>query len=105
LSEKIEKHRITADNLYNFDEKGFLIGLGRTLKRIMTLAALKSGWVMKSKQDGSREFISILACVSVIGKAIPPLFLYCGESGDLLDTWVDNVNKNAGAHFSSTPNK
>jgi hypothetical protein len=104
LSEKIEKHRITADNLYNFDEKGFLMGLGRTLKRIMTLAALKSGRVTKSKQDGSREFISILACVSAIGKAIPPLLLYRGESGDLLDTWVDDVDRNAGAHFSSTPN-
>jgi hypothetical protein len=104
LSEKIEKHRITAENLYNFDEKGFLMGLGQTLKRIMTLAALKSGRVTKSKQDGSREFISILACVSAIGKAIPPLLLYRGESGDLLDTWVDDVDRNAGAHFSSTPN-
>jgi hypothetical protein len=86
LSEKIEKHRITADNLYNFDEKGFLIGLGQTLKRIMTLAALKSGQVTKSKQDGSREFISILAYVLAIGKVIPSLLLYCGESEDLLDT-------------------
>jgi hypothetical protein len=86
LSEKIEKHRIIADNLYNFDKKGFLIGLRQTLKRIMTLAALKSGRVTKSKQDSSREFISILAYVLAIGKAIPPLFLYRGESGDLLDT-------------------
>jgi hypothetical protein len=86
LSEKIKKHCITADNLYNFDKKGFLIGLGRTLKRIITLAALKSGQVTKSKQDSSRKFISILAYVSAIGKAIPPLFLYRGESEDLLDT-------------------
>jgi hypothetical protein len=104
LSEKIEKHRITADNLYNFDKKGFLISLGQTLKQIITLTALKSGRVTKSKQDGNHEFISILAYVLAIGKAIPPLFLYRGESGDLLDTWVDNVNRNAGAHFSSTPN-
>jgi hypothetical protein len=86
LSEKIEKHCITANNLYNFDEKGFLIGLGQTLKRIITLAALKSGWVTKLKQDNSREFISILACVLAIGKAIPPLLLYRGELGDLLNT-------------------
>jgi hypothetical protein len=86
LSEKIKKHCITADNLYNFDEKGFLMGLGQTLKQIMTLTALKSGRVTKSKQDGSHEFISILVYVSAIGKAIPPLLLYCGELGDLLDT-------------------
>jgi hypothetical protein len=66
LSEKIEKHCIIANNLYNFDKKEFLIGLGRTLKRIMTLTAFKSGWVIK--------FISILAYVLAIEKAIPPLF-------------------------------
>ena len=105
MSEKIEKHYIIANNLYNFDKKEFLIGLEQTLKQIITLAALKSGRVTKSKQDGSRKFISILACVSAIGKAIPPLLLYRGESGDLLDTWVDNVNRNAGAHFSFILNK
>jgi hypothetical protein len=86
LSEKIKKHRITADNLYNFNEKGFLISLRQTLKRIITLTALKSGQVTKSKQDSNREFINILACVSAIRKAILPLFLYRGESEDLLNT-------------------
>jgi hypothetical protein len=86
LSEKIEKHCIITDNLYNFDKKRFLISLGQTLKRIITLIALKSGRVTKSKQDGSREFISILAYVLAIEKAILPFLLYCGESEDLLDT-------------------
>jgi hypothetical protein len=45
----IEKYRITAENIYNFDEKGFLMGFGRSLKRIMTRAALESGRVSKSK--------------------------------------------------------
>jgi len=31
----IENYRIMAENIYNFDEKGFLIGFGRSLKRIM----------------------------------------------------------------------
>jgi hypothetical protein len=64
----IEKYRITAENIYNFDEKGFLMGFSRTMKRIMTQEALKSGRIKKSKQDGSREFISILACISAIGR-------------------------------------
>jgi hypothetical protein len=62
----IEKWGITADNIYNFDKKGFLMGFGRTLKRIMTIEALKAGRITKSKQDGSREFISILATISAI---------------------------------------
>ena len=82
----IEKYRITAENIYNFDEKGFLMGFGRTMKRIMTQEALKLGRIKKSKQDGSREFISILACISAIGKWIPPLLIYKGELGDLMST-------------------
>ena len=55
----IEKYRITAENIYNFDEKGFIMGFGRQLKRIMAREALDSGRITKNKQDGNREFISV----------------------------------------------
>ncbi|PMD46398.1 DDE-domain-containing protein [Hyaloscypha variabilis F] len=100
----IEKYRITAENIYNFDEKGFLIGFGRSLKRIITREALQSGRITKSKQDGSREFISCLACISAIGQWIPLLLVYKGESKDLLDTWVDGVETNSMAHFTTSHN-
>jgi hypothetical protein len=70
----------------------------------MTRAALESGRITKSKQDGSREFISILACISVIGKWIPPLLIYKGESGDLISTWVDKVTTELKAHFTVSYN-
>jgi hypothetical protein len=38
-----------AENIYNFNKKGFLISFRRSLKRIMTLEALKSGRVTKLK--------------------------------------------------------
>jgi hypothetical protein len=82
----IKKYKITAENIYNFDEKGFLMGFGRSLKRIMLRATLESGHITKLKQDGSREFISVLACINVIGKWIPPLLVYKGELGDLIST-------------------
>jgi len=100
----IEKYRITAENIYNFDKKGFLMGLGRIVKRIMTKDALKSGRVTKSKQDGSREFLSCLACISAIGKWIPPLLVYKGDSGDLISTWVDEVTTDSQAHFTVSSN-
>jgi hypothetical protein len=49
----IEKWRITAENIYNFDEKGFLMGYGRSLKRIMTRATLESGRITKSKRPAT----------------------------------------------------
>jgi hypothetical protein len=82
----IEKYRITADNIYNFDEKGFLMGFGRTMKRIITREALTLGRIKKAKQDGSYKFISILACISAIGRWIPPLLIYKGELSDLMST-------------------
>lgn len=100
----IEKYRITAENIYNFDEKGFIMGFARSLKRIMTREALESGRITKAKQDRSREFISILACISVIGKWIPPLLIYKGESGNLMSLWVDDVTTNSKAHFTTSSN-
>jgi hypothetical protein len=96
----VEKYRITADNIYNFDEKGFLMGFGRTMKRIVSRDALKSGRITKAKQDGNREFISILACISAIGKWILPLLIYKGDSGDLRSTWVDEMMVDSKAHFT-----
>jgi hypothetical protein len=46
LIETVEKYNITAENLYNWDEKGFLLGLAQTLKRIITLNAYKKGLIM-----------------------------------------------------------
>jgi hypothetical protein len=52
----------------------------------MAWEAYKSGRVRQATHDGNREFISLLACVSTIGKAIPATLLYKGESHDLQDT-------------------
>ena len=57
-----------AENIYNFNKKEFLIEYGQSLKRIITRATLESGQISKLKQDRSREFISILAYISIIGK-------------------------------------
>lgn len=80
------------------------MGFGRALKRIMARGAWESGRIRKFKQDGSREFISSLACISAIGKWIPPLLIYQGESGDLMSTWVDEVTTDSQAHFTTSSN-
>ena len=104
LAQVIEKYNITADNIWNFDEKGFLIGWGRAIKRIMSLEAYKSGRVTKRKGDGNREFITCLAYVLAIGKWISPVLVYKGLSNNLRNTWVKDVHKDAGVHFASTAN-
>ena len=105
LAQVIEKYNITADNIQNFDKKGVLISQGQSIKRIITLEAYKSGRVIKRKTDGNREFITCLACVSAIGKQIPPVLVYKGLSNDLRDIWVKDVYKDSGVYFASTINR
>jgi hypothetical protein len=75
------------------------------LKRIMTRAILKSRRITKAKQDGSREFLLVLAYISAIRKWIPPLLIYKGELGDLISTWVNDVIIDSKAHFTISSNK
>jgi hypothetical protein len=76
-------YRITPENLYNIDEKGFLQGYAHSVKRIMTRKEYTSGQVQSNKYNRSREFISLLAAICADGTAVPPALIYKGSSGDL----------------------
>ncbi|PMD26311.1 hypothetical protein NA56DRAFT_733159 [Hyaloscypha hepaticicola] len=93
LIKAINDYNIIAGNIYNWDEKGFLIGLAHTLKRIMTKKLYNSGRIISAAQDGSREFISLLASICADGTALPPALIYKGASGDLQDTWLEDLNE------------
>jgi hypothetical protein len=79
LQTAIEKYNITAENLYNWDEKGFIIGQASAIKRIMSLEALRSGRITHASQDNNREFLSLLACIGADGDVLPPTLIYKGE--------------------------
>ena len=69
----------------------------------MTRAALESGRIRNPAQDGSREFISLLACISVTGGVLPPALIYKGESS-LQDTWLEDWVPENTAHFTVSSN-
>jgi len=73
-------------------------------KRIMSKKAYESGRITAASQDGNREFISLLACVSAIGIALPPALLYKGESGDLQDGWLQDLQAGEHAYFGVSQN-
>ena len=98
----MEKYNITADNLYNWDEKGFLLGQASASKRVMSREALKGGKILGACQDGSREFISLLACISADGTSLPPTLIYQGESHDLMDSWVEDFKDSEVAYFAAS---
>ena len=99
LREKYEKYDIEAQNTWNFDEKGFLIGFSRTKKRVVSLESLLSKRVTGASHDGSREFITLIAAISTSGRVLPPALIYQGESYDLQDTWLDEFDTSAQSAF------
>lgn len=82
-----------------------MIGQATSTKRIMAREAYYSGRIRFASQDGSREFISLLACIGATGTALPPMLIYKGESMTLRDTWVEDFDANkTPAYFTTSPN-
>ena len=105
LTEKFKKYDLQAHNIYNVDEKGFLIGFSRTKKRIVAIEGLRSKRITGASQDGNREFITLIASICADESALPPALIYQGESYDLHDTWLDEFDDAAhSAFFASSKN-
>ena len=99
----MEKYNITLPNIHNFDEKGFLLGLSRSQRRIVTREALKRRRLLGASQDGSREFLSLVASICADGSHLPPALIYQGKSHDLQDTWLEDFDHSKElAFFAST---
>ena len=56
------------------------------------------------KQDGSREFISILAYICADGTHGPPTLIYQGKSFDLQLSWVEDIDQKEEAYFAALVN-
>jgi hypothetical protein len=81
-----------------------MIGMARKLKRIMTRSALKKGKTLVARQDGSREFISLLACICADGTSLSPALIYKGAANELQDSWVEDVKADDLGYFTASPN-
>ena len=68
----------------------------------MTREALERGRIVRASQDGSREFISLLACISTDGKWLPSTLIYKGESYDLQNSWVEDFQEKDDAFFAAS---
>jgi hypothetical protein len=53
-------------------------------------------------QNGSREFITLLACICANMTALPATLIYQGKSQDLIDTWLDDLEEYNIIYFASS---
>jgi hypothetical protein len=92
LHRKVTEHGVLPCNTYNMDEKGFLIGILGRSKRVFSKRQWEKKEVKAALQDGSREWITVLASVCADGTAIPPGLIYASANSSLQKTWVANIN-------------
>jgi hypothetical protein len=92
LREKIEQYHIEPRHMYNMDEKGFMLGVVGHSKRIFSRTSYEEGKRRSAIQDGSREWITLLACICADGSSLEPALIYQSTSGSIQDSWLQALN-------------
>jgi hypothetical protein len=102
LQKKWEKYQFEPQNVYNMDEKGFLIGVTQKSRRIFTKKWKESGKLIGHTQDGSRTWISLIATICADGTSLPPVLIYPSLSGDLQESWLQDYDPGDGTYFAAS---
>ena len=104
LHQKINEYQVQPTHIFNMDEKGFQLGtIGRT-KRVFDKALYSQKGVTQPLQDGSTEWITVLACICSDGSVLSPSLIYKAANGAVQSSWTDAVDP--GKHsvfFASSP--
>jgi hypothetical protein len=103
LHEKMSKYDVEARNIYNMDEKGFMLGVLTRSKRVFSRRLYEEGKIKAHIQDGSREWITLLACICADGSALAPALIYQSASGSIQDTWLQAMRPEDRVYISSSP--
>src|SRR5450432_3507787 len=72
----IAKYGILAEDIYNFDETGFQMG-------VISTAKVVSGAERSNRpvaiQPGNREWVTAIDCISLAGWSLPPVIIFEGK--------------------------
>jgi hypothetical protein len=82
------KYGILDEDTYNFDETGFQIGVGGSVK-VVTASERRLKPI--GVQPGDREWITLIACINAMGWSIPPFFILKAKHHD--QAWYHNNPK------------
>ena len=104
LRDKIDRYHIEARHIYNMDEKGFMLGVVGRTKRIFSRASYEDRRSRSTIQDGSRDWITLIACVCADGSYLDPSLIYQSKSGSIQDSWLQGFDPDIHqAYVSSSP--
>ncbi|KAI7968275.1 hypothetical protein EIK77_010445 [Talaromyces pinophilus] len=76
------EYGIADEDIYNFDETGFAIGIAVTVKVICSSDRIGKPSLI---QPGNREWVTVVECVRSTGTVVPPLIIF--KSGSNQAEW------------------
>jgi hypothetical protein len=79
-----EKYGIADEDVWNFDESGFL--MGKITSQLVVTGSEKPGKA-KKLQPGDCEWVTLVQGVGATGKRIPPFIIFAGKV--LISTWFE----------------
>ena len=82
VGDTIEKYGVTEDDIFNFDETGFQMGVISTSK-VITTSERKGR--PRTTQPGNRKWVTAIEAVNAKGWAIPPFIIFDGKLHQM--TW------------------
>jgi hypothetical protein len=74
LKSLVDKYEIAEENIYNMDEKGIQLGMGKRVRAIVD----RDQKTIHQVEDGNRELVTVIECVCADGTAIRPSVVFKG---------------------------
>ena len=69
----------------------FMTGVDQAVQRILTREEVRNDEIIGASQDWNKEWVSLLAAICAVADVIPRALIYQGYSGDLRNSWVDDL--------------
>jgi hypothetical protein len=93
LSRKMQQYELRPEDIYNMDEKGFLIRMLVKGPRIFSKQKYITGGGFKQRlQDGNREWITSIACICADGTSLSPGLIYQASTSNIQDSWLQDFD-------------
>src|ERR1700716_272618 len=83
----IAKYGILEQDIYNFDETGFQMGVASTAKVITSSSHSTSR--VRALQPGNREWVTVIESINASGWALPPMVIFAGKVHQ--STWYQDI--------------
>jgi len=78
LDDIIHEYGIEVENIYNMDEKGIQLGVGKKVAAFVD----RDQKDLYSIEDGNRELVTVIEAISADGAALPPSVIFQGVKRD-----------------------